>query len=92
MREVGGGGDFLHLPHYLFGGSQRTVISLKAKWKEAQNSSGQNSTTMAIHDRGNVIPLPDQGPAGWGGKEGGVPPNKIHRSLAESEPTGNIFF
>lgn len=29
---------------------------------------------------------------GQGGEEGGVPSNKIHGSLAESEPTGNIFF
>lgn len=28
--------------------------------------------------------------AGWGGEEGGVPPNKIYGYLAESEPARNI--
>lgn len=29
--------------------------------------------------------------AGWGGEEGGVPPDKIYGYLAESAPIGNTF-
>ena len=47
---------------------------------------------MAIHELRKRIPSPRPEPrAGWGGEEGGVPPDKIYGYLAESAPIGNTF-